>query len=116
MNVNSPIRAWQVWEDKPFSIVEDYVKVPPSLELLNDPEDGWIVGNRFRIEDVVDRYTGHIYKCWVPGTRFKNLKTGKIFEVYTHYKNVLRKRGAYKIKQNKWKEIKPSDQLELKGL
>lgn len=121
MNVNAPIHCWQVWEDKPFSIVEKYQYVPPNFELIADPSDSMILRNKFRREDIVDRFSGHVWDCWVPGTQFKHARTGKIMEVYIETtKKVINNRWGTKtvktVKTLRWKEVKETDQLVLKGL
>lgn len=113
VGTNHPLKASQIWEEEPFSIVDKYVNVPPTLELICDPSDSMIIGNRFRKEDVINRETAHAWDCWVPGTQFRNVKTGKVFEVYTHTQRIVRGGKITRIKQNKWKEVNSSDQLEL---
>ena len=116
VSVKNPIRCWQIWEDEPYSIVEKYVKTPPNLELICDPSDSMVVGNRFRREDVISRETGRVWDNWTPGTKFRHIKTGKVLQIYVKvsYKNIRDKIVEEKILL--CKEVKETDQLELKGL
>ena len=113
VGTNHPLRAYKVWEDEPYSIVEPYDNTPPNFELILDPSDSMIIGNRFRKGDVVDKVSGNVWDCWVPGTQFKNIRTGCVFLVYEKVSFRKLKNRVIKEKNLSMQEVKPSDQLEL---
>ena len=115
IGVNSPIKATDPWESGRLIYFD--TRSNPTWELIEDPSDSMIIGGVFGIDDIIETKYRVVHDCWVPGTRFKNLRSGRIMEVYKQVKSALRARGRIYTKVTlRWREVKTSDQLELKGM
>ena len=105
MNASSP---W-VYEEE---VREDNRRNPPWM-LVTDPDNTMVIGGCFYQEDIANHDGKVVWSCWLPGTKFQNIHTGEIIEVFEKitYKQV---RDTIVTEVSlRYKKTKPSDQLEM---
>ena len=82
-------------------------------ELVKDPSDSMIIGGRFSRLDIVDS-RGVIWNCWVPGTRFRNIRSGRVMVVFEMFIHKLKSNGMpCTMRLLRWKEVKRTKQMEM---
>jgi len=58
----------------------------PLWKLIKDPSGEMILGGHFFIEDIRRQYDGIVWDNWSPGTKFQNIKTGKVIVIFMKIK------------------------------
>ena len=112
--VNSVIHASSPWEYEREVTNETR---PPTWELIEDPSDSMIVGGIFTFIEISKEKNcgakGTAWDNWCPGTKFRNIRSGKIVEIYTISKYITRNHRPVLKTTYMYKYVKPSNQLEL---
>jgi hypothetical protein len=113
VGTNHPLKAYQIWKDEPCeSIREDNRRNPP-WELIVDPSDSMVVGGCFYFEDIRRQYDKIVWDNWTPGTRFRNIHTGTVIEIYEKRSYKYLRDKIIEEKTLLCKQLKQSDQIKL---
>ena len=107
MNACSP------WKENRLC-VED-VKPCARWELLLDPDGSMPTGGLFTLDDIGRGHDKTVWDCWLAGTKFRNIFSGKILTVYVYKPARIGTTKRYPSIDAilRYRIAKQSDQLEL---